>query len=184
MPIGVEDDHSSKVAGCAIPPGSSGELVLEPDRGEARAQPAAERFFGGILLRYGVAQDFSDLLLGTAAVAACAALQTRLDVIFQSADHELSHAGFQFLAMIKWCSAYRSFGSSASRRPSPMKLKQNSVIGEEGGREDQEPGGGFHLGRTLGDQHAPGGQRLLDAEAEKADGKNSVRITCGTVSVT
>src|SRR5919106_1905089 len=40
---------------------------------------------------------------------------------------------------------------------------------EEGRGEDQQPRRAFHLGGALGDQDAPGRQRLLDAEAEERE---------------
>ena len=62
---------------------------------------------------------------------------------------------------------YRSLGSRASRKPSPMKLKQNSVSAMNRAGKIERPGRGFDLARAFGDQHAPRCERLADAEAEE-----------------
>ena len=62
----------------------------------------------------------------------------------------------------------RCLGSSASRRPSPRKLRHSSTQRQHGRRHQQQPRRGLHLERALGDQPAEAGERLLHAEAEEA----------------
>ncbi len=60
----------------------------------------------------------------------------------------------------------RSFGSSASRRPSPTKLRQ-TALRRRRWREDQQPRGALHVLRPFRNQRAPARERRLDAETEE-----------------
>jgi hypothetical protein len=70
----------------------------------------------------------------------------------------------------------RSFGSRASRRPSPMKLKQNSVTAmNRPGRSASRAR--FHLVGAVGDQHAPAEVSGSWMPRPRKDRKLSARIT-------
>ena len=50
-----------------------------------------------------------------------------------------------------------------------QEIERKQRGGEEGGREQQRPWGGLEFLRTFVDQGTPGRQRLLHAQAEKAE---------------
>src|SRR5262249_42593814 len=79
--------------------------------------------------------------------------------------------------------SYLSFGSSASRRPSPMKLKQNSVSAMKGAGKTSAQGA-VSICCAPSEISTPQEVKGSRMPSPKNDRKVSARITPGIVSVT